>query len=271
MTKKEDMESPDDLETMIVMRRRGESYRAIGEKVGISHEKARTILTNLDADMNLPTSAHDIGREKRRADVDELAEWLVTHGPISRDEITREFGYSSHEINALVKHGLPGYLVLASKRDHTEDTTDTEDVMESLRRAWSRVQEASPGITGLSHAIYDQVRNPETDLSAARITARYGWVDACKEAGVPPGMRRRSPSTYKERWTNEAILSAVSRYVTTCVSAGKRPTYLGFDRWQLTQPDAPSGSLVRMRMAKMGVRTWPDIVAQAQTPHPIGE
>lgn len=250
------------LDDMIRMRKAGHSYRDIGAKFGMSHEKARNVLTT--SGVALPTNTHAYKREERQKEVKALADWLNEHGPVPRSLITEKFGYTSKEINLLVQDGAPGHLILATGRV-MPDMPD-EEVMESLRRAWRVFQKAAPDAVGLSHASYDLVRDPDRDLSAARITSRYGWVNACAKAGVPSGGRLRAASTYKHQFSSEQIMNAVSQYVDECREARKRPTYLGYDRWQRTRAGAPSGSLVRMRMDKLGYNTWPEIIAAALQP-----
>lgn len=254
-----------DLDAMVTMRKAGHSYRAIGAKFGMSHEKARNLLTS--SGVELPNNSHTYRRAEREKEVQMLAEWLVEHGPVTRSRLTEEFGYSSKEINLLVQDGAPGHLILSTGRV-VKDTPD-ETVMESIRRAWETLQKAVPEARGLSHTAYDRVRDPKRDLSAARITTRYGWVNACNEAGVPSGGRYRAASTYKHQFSSDQIMDSVREYAAECRAAEKRPTYLGYDRWQRSRASAPSGSLVRMRGYEMGYESWPEIVLAAL--QPIGE
>lgn len=250
-----------ELDSMIKMRRSGASYRDIGQKFSMSHEKVRTVLTRSGAD--LPQHAHTFKRQERKKVVEELSQWLADNGPASRARIHDVFGLSNKEINALVQEGVPGHLILASARDSLRDTPES-DVIESLQRAWKTVQKTAPDVEGLSHTMYEQVRHTDgEDLSAARITSRYGWVTACKMAGVPSGPRLRPTASYTHQWSEDQIREAVQRYVGECVKQTARPTYVGYDRWQRTEVNAPSGSLVRLRMGKLGYRTWPEIVEAA--------
>lgn len=251
-----------DLDEMVRMRKAGASYRDIGHRFGMSHEKARRILKS--SGLDLPANAHSFNRMKRLEEVNTLTEYLEKHGPVAREHVIETFGYTRQEINTLVQDGAPGYLIMSSGRFAISEETD-EAIAKSLQRAWELVQDEVPGVDGLSHMAYDQLRDPERDLSAARIISRQGWVAACKKAGVPSGSRHRPASSYTYQWSDEKIVAAVKKYSEVCVADKTRPTYLGYDRWQRTQADAPSGSLVRLRMSKLGHRTWPEIVTAARS------
>lgn len=251
-----------DLDAMITMRRAGHSYRAIGTKFGMSHEKARKILLTSGAD--LPSNVHTYRRAERDKEVQALTEWLTEHGPATREQITETFGYSGKEINLLVQDGAPGHLILATGRAGA--SVPDETVMGSIQRAWETLQRVAPEARGLSHTAYDRVRDPAHDLSAARITTRYGWVNACNCAGVPSGGRLRSVGGYKHQFSADQIMSAVREYAEECRATEKRPTYLGYDQWQRSRAGAPSGSLVRMRGHEMGYEAWPEIVLAALQP-----
>jgi len=57
------------------------------------------------------------------------------------------------------------------------------EVFAGIRRAAARVASGA-----LSRTAYDRLRDPD-DLSSIRIGQRWGWVEACKLAGVTPGGR----------------------------------------------------------------------------------
>jgi Sigma-70, region 4 len=244
----------------IRMRRAGHTYREIGAHFGVSHERVRQILAEAggaDAWARTPAAV------RRSKEIETISRWLEENGPIQRDALIEHFGITSSHLTTLVAEGLPSHLILMSGRDTTPQFSDSE-VADALVRAWAALLEANPKATGLSHVMYERVRR-STDPSAALLVARYGWEEACKTFGVPPGESWRSKDSYKSRWTDEDMLAQVRMYVEVCREDGRRPSYLGYERWQQERPDAPSGTLVRNRMRDAGWTTWPQIVSAAVT------
>lgn len=244
----------------VKMRRGGASYREIAAKIKTSHEQVRRVL--LADEINNATSKTEFPKGSTRARVKELTDWLNKHGPVSRERVTEEFGYDRAQITALTRAGAPSHLIMSSSKSTEPQVSDAE-VLVSLRRAWNALREEVPGASGLSHVSYERVRDPKRDLSAARITTRYGWVQACEKAGIPSGGVLRPTKTYTQRWNDEGILRAVRTYASECLAEQRRPTYLGYDRWQRGKSEMPSGSLVRVRMQKIGLRTWPQTIEAA--------
>ena len=110
--------------------------------------------------------------------------------------------------------------------------------------------------------MYERLRRTD-DPSAALLVGRYGWENACEKFGVPSGESWRPKASYTSRWTDEDIVKSVYEYVLHSRALREKPSYLGYDRWQQHDPDAPSGTLVRNRMRALGLRTWPAVVENA--------
>lgn len=249
----------DDLrDEFVKLRKAGFSYRAIGEKFGLSHERVRQVTVKGEDPSEWSRKP---SRDKRQDLIEEIASWLDENGPVARDTVLSHFELSSSRLTQLIAEGLPSHQMLVTSRPNDVQFSD-EEIDKALRRAWAEVQRLNPGATGLSHVMYERVRQG-SDPSSSLLVARFGWEHACKAAGVPSGFSMRPKSSYATRWTDEQILAKVAEYVEVCAEARKRPSYLGYDRWQQWDSEAPSGTLVRNRMRDAGIKTWPDIVMTA--------
>ena len=242
------------------LRKAGFSYRAIGAKFGLSHERVRQVLVR---DGEPADWARTTARTKRKAKIAEITKWLDENGPVARDQVLEQFGLSKSQLTQMIAEGLPSHQMLVASRPQEQQFSD-EQVNDAVVRAWDDIQRLNPRATGLSHVLYERVRQIH-DPSAALLIARYGWEVACANAGVPSGLSLRPKDTYQTRWADADILAKVGEYVTECMAEGNRPSYLGYDRWQQYDADAPSGTLVRNRMRTAGLTTWPDIVMAAST------
>lgn len=236
-----------------VLRRKGLTYREIGERYGYSHERVRQVIGRaVPAPDPLPV------RNARR-----VAAHLADQGLTSRDDLKAELSLSDAQLAAAIATGLvPKHLILSPRR-HREPDYELADILDALRVAWSAVQTRTPGATGMAWTTYDAVRR-DGDPSAALLVSRFGWQNICDHAGVPAGPALRPKHTYIRRWSTNDLLFWVALYVEDSRSRGTRPTYNGYDTWQRAHADAPSGATLRNRMREIGVAAWNEILAAAR-------
>ena len=242
----------------ITMRKAGFSYRAIGMKFGLSHERVRQVLV---ADGEPSDWARTPVRVARKAQIAEIDAWLEEHGPVSRDEVIEKFGLTRSKMTQLIAEGLPSHQMLMNALETTPHFSD-EQVVEAVRVAWRELQVVNPRSTGISHVMYERIRRTD-DPSAAILVSRYGWERVCELAGVPAGHAWRPKDSYTTRWTDEEILARVADYARAALDEGTRPSYLGYERFQQLDENFPSGTLVRNRMRAIGLATWPQVVMTA--------
>ena len=241
------------------LRAEGMSYREIGERYSLSHERVRQVVGSTTE----PEVWADRKRRERAAWRDEIAAWLEEHGPVTRDALAEAWSLSPYQVSRLVNEGLPSHLIMSPERTRERDF-DTDDIIKALRRSWKALQAADPTAIGLSHANYEAYRSV-SEPSAALVTSRYGWDVIAEIADVPTGGTRRPKESYTSSWSDDDILHAIKEYVEESREAGARPTYVGYEEWQRGRDYAPSGSTVRNRGRQMdpALDRWPQIVAAA--------
>ena len=251
----------EDIEDWTRRRWSGESLRSIAEQYGVTTQYVSAVTSRAQ-----PPSADDGPEDEPSTppeDLDSLAarvnEWLIKQTTVTIPDVRREFRLTSHQWNQIWKK-LDNSRIVGKLRDRSRKATYRDvDIRKALRKAY-----AANGKKPLSSAMYDEVRDSETEPSVPTIHNRYGsWRSACADAKVPCGGSRHhvakgSPPPTWSVWTDDEILEWVRKFWGT-LEQTERPSYNRYDVWQRTQEGAPSGSLVRVRLRHIG--SWSDIIA----------
>lgn len=199
--------------------------------------------------------------EARAGQIEEITQYINDRGLVTRPEILEKFDLTESQLGHLVTAGLETHLILSPGRDYP-DVYTRERILDAVRAAWAEEQRINPASTGLSHSRYDKLRGPG-DPSGPLVVSRYGWAAICAEAGVPAGATMRDPDSYGSTWSEDDILDWVEKYVRDAGARKVRPSFVGYEEWQLTAEGAPSGSTVRNRLRDADLRTWPAIAMAA--------
>lgn len=240
-------------------RRSGESYRSIGQRYGVSHERVRQVVAEE------PGTSMNIFARQRADKVAAIKVWLEENGPVTRVVLLEQFGLNGRQLSYLIRDypDFPMHLVILSARPTDAEYTD-DAIYDAMRRAWGQLKTENPTATGLSHALYDKYRNAKTEPSPARIIGReLTWEMACEHAAIPAGSTYRSKASYGSIWTEDQLWDALVAYLDQSEVDGIRPSYGRYDAWQKTQDGRPSGTTVRLKMRALGYETWPGIVEEA--------
>ena len=251
----------EDIEDWTRRRWSGESLRSIAEQYGVTTQYVSAVTSR----QQTPTADDRPADEPSTPpeDLDSLAarvnDWLVKQTTVTIPDVRREFRLTSHQWNQIWRK-LDNSRIVGKLRDRSRKATYRDvDIRKALKKAY-----AANGKKPLSSAMYDQVRDSETEPSVPTIHNRYGsWRSACADAKVPCGGSRHhvakgSPPPTWSVWTDDEILGWVRKFWDT-LEQTERPSYNRYDVWQRTQEGAPSGSLVRVRLRHIG--SWSDIIA----------
>jgi Sigma-70, region 4 len=233
----------------------GMTYREIGDKYGVSHERVRQVLKNA----GIPPVPRNWVAHHRRAELaGEVTTWLKANGPTPVDVVHKEFHLSSQRLTDLVTdYGVPKEYIM-SGTNKSATSIAFEDVAAAVGAAWKRVLEDEPDLQGLSVGVYDRNR-VEGDPSPALITSRWGWRTVCAAAGVPTGGAGRPQ--YTPKWSDAELIGWVGKYAAAMMADGERVTFDGYDKWRHEQAGAPSGAALRTRLRRSGYDSWAAMVA----------
>lgn len=129
----------------------------------------------------------------------------------------------------------------------------TDEVVLAALRAASDAYGGRP----LTAPRYERWSQDKAVPSVHLIGARFGWVDACKAAGV--ATIESSRTNYERRWSNDALLAVVESFIEVCRTQQRPCTYRRFAAWCAHERAAgsavPSAELVRLRLGR-----WAEIV-----------
>ena len=243
---------------IIKMRLAGKTYAEIGDELGYSHEHIRQQIRGVKFP-GLERTARQMSVSEREKRIAEMNTWLEANGPVTRDEFMEEFDMTPAQVHSSRRYGLRTEMLLSATGDMSL-VYEKDSWEDAVRRAWEVEQGLDPGARGLSGLRYEALRDTSRDPSHVLIVSRLGWSDMCRRAGVPDAGTPRPKDTYHSAWTDDDILDAVKVYVEERLEEGKRPSYLGYDKWQRQDAKYPSGATVRNRMRQNGLGVWAEVV-----------
>lgn len=245
-------EATERAEDMVALRREGACLSEIGDKYGVSRERARQIIARAGG----PSTGEAKG-PRDEANRLRIAEWFGQNPTGRATECGQALGLGVPTVNRLAD---PETLRTARRLrvrvvDWATPSYGPEDYRRSLRAAWKIAKEM--GKKSLSSTMYDALRVTDAieGPSAARIQQVYGsWVAAATDARVPAGGRQRE---YVRKYDREdEVLLLIAEYLSDPEAPG---TYHGWNPWKRAHyPDAPSAETLRNRMG-----TWSKIKARA--------
>jgi hypothetical protein len=232
-------------EQVVDLRKNKVSWREIGERSGISGQRAQQLYNGL---MEMPPE--EIA-ELRQS----ILDYLHEYGPLSKQEVKQQF--SLRTVRSIMALGIPDHYLVPGTPSRGSRMPFAETFMVScLQRAAQDL-----GVTEMSATMYakwrSELSSPESVLSVPGINLRYSWREACRLAGLGSGKPRRTG--YHRSWTADDALAWVSKYVMECLDTGSVATYSGYDVWQRQHKNAPCGSMVR-RIIRL---PWRTIVEQS--------
>ena len=224
-------------------------------------ERSEMVVARLDAGATMQEIATELGVSRQR--VGQLASahpgYSGRGGRDARQEIATEAAAAAVEAGAVVTdidrnawRRLSPEVQAAARRNGmrrmrqlrtVEEGRAEAEVFAGIRRAAARVASGA-----LSRTAYDRLRDPD-DLSSIRIGQRWGWVEACKLAGVTPGGRYAGAGAPRV-WSAEQCEALVSEYAATTDAPG----VLDLGRWLAAEPGRPSLGTIRNRVDK--ARMW---------------
>ncbi|MEU0266535.1 Z1 domain-containing protein [Nocardioides sp. NPDC006303] len=226
------------------LREEGLGLEEIGERFGITRERARQII-NSQGGVNLAV-VRDARRTRQVAADDALRRRLmgiVATGLVrSLADLAVLLDVDEATVRRVGGPDLAAYL----------GTTRQGVVRWSAADVTAALQTAATYDWPLARGAYQQL----VDLgeihgpSVARIDQLYGWASACRMAGVESP--RRIERDYQSQWTDDDIWHYARAYIE---AVGPRAAFHGFDDWRRTNaPAAPSSALLRSRLGK-----WNDV------------
>lgn len=217
------------------LRTDGWSWRRIGTEMGVSGQHALDLFGTELADLPDP---YEIART-RAADLrTDVLEYVNRRAPVSRVDVMEEFGLTDSQLDRL---RLPDVLTARAPKAPVTLWTD-EEVMAAIRLAY--VETGQEYLTVARYEDWYRGRARGSMISLPMICNREGgWLAACERAGIPGGPTLRQD--YTRRWSQDDCVAVVSEYVEDCIVLGIRPTFVGYDRDQMSRDDWPSGSTLR--------------------------
>ena len=144
---------------------------------------------------------------------------------------------------------------------HGKNTYTERQIIEALQEVSGRGGDIPK--RGLTYKRYGKLKRAGQPSEALVVSRFLTWQKACDAADVSSGGARRPKDSYRSSWTDSDLFAVVRLYQSHAAAMRKEATYNGYDIFQRGRRDAPSGTLLRRRMAALGIPTWPLTLAEA--------
>lgn len=213
----------------------GATLREIGETLGVSHERARQLLADLELSVQ--------GRSNRRKAyvASRFGEEIETLFYTQRDDasVAEALGLESADVREIVDQRVPDAKLLRRRPTAHQRRYSADDLRELL------VQAASANPSPLSHDAYNEWAagrqfpdgRPYPTYQTAMLRWK-SWRGALVAAGLPAGARLGPVSTL----TADQCVSAI---VQCWKDLGHWPVVRDYDQWSPHHSDAPSSASIR--------------------------
>jgi hypothetical protein len=229
---------------MVERRRRGQTLDEIGQHFGLTRERVRQIIKEID-----PTLvAREVGKIKRKVRAEKVNN--------SRNEIRRQIytGWDSlsHltvaeisvrlEINeAAIKDALSKTRLAILEGNEVRDNSNMQQFTDAqIKKALRDAALFGTPLTAKKYAALlksGKIQGP----SAPRLVQRFGgWIAACEFAKVQPG---QAPRTYSREWSNKKLFEILVEFLKD--PNVESDSYASFDKWLRTKHSYPSAQTVR--------------------------
>lgn len=229
---------------MVERRRKGQTLEQIGQHFGLTRERARQIIKEID-----PTLvAREVGKIKRKVKNDKIVasrnvirdkiqgDWnSVSHLTIA--ELAQKLDISESEIKGAISKSRLAILEGNYVRDNKnmQSYSDAE-----IKKALRDAAEFATPLTAKKYVYLlksEKIQGP----SLPRLHQRFGsWINACEFARVTPGQALR---TYSREWSNARLFEILVEFLFE--TKGTSQSYAAFDAWLRTKNGYPSSQTVR--------------------------
>lgn len=214
---------PLDVAEIARRRRSTESMASIARDYGVSRERIRQILIEEYG----TTWSDELSAEAATERENAIASWreqildAIERGDaVTRDDVVTAAPFPVNTVEDVL--GEFAWAVAFPQKSH-ERYSDAE-IAKSMKRVWSKAVKPAP----LTREAYDTNRDPEADVSGARISQRMPWAAACEMAGVPSGTARRSKYS---RLPRDLAIEWVAAFLAWSVTHSGRGSAAEYDVW----------------------------------------
>lgn len=229
---------------MVERRRGGQTLEEIGQHFGLTRERARQIIKEID-----PTLvAREVGKIKRKVRAEKVAngrseirkliygEWdSVSHLTIA------ELGIKFKISEAAIKDALAKKRLAILEGNEVRDNANMQQFTDAqIKKALRDAAAFGTPLTAKNYAALvksGKVIGP----SVPRLNQRFGgWISACEFARVQPGQAIRC---YSREWSNKRLFEILIEFLED--PKAESDTYAAFDKWLRTKNGYPSAQTVR--------------------------